>query len=445
MALGGLLQRPRTKPYLFMGRAQLFLSLVTTTGVIFRSELALFLIPHTLVLLVTRRLSITCILKFGVLGALIGLSITVPIDSIFWQRFPLWPELSAFSYNILHSQSSNWGTSPWHFYFTSALPRLLFNPITYTLCIPLAASQPALRRPVTELVLPNLAFVALYSLQPHKEWRFIIYTIPPFLTAAALGANWIWTRRSKSPLYRLLSAALVLSVIGSFAASGIMLAISRLNYPGAEALDRLHALVPLYQHQQQSIHLFGGQGEEQRRTVSVHMGTLACMTGITRFQEQPPPPAAPPPLADLETNAADVERTAGSDSFFFIYDKTDNETKLLDPLFWLRFDWALAEYPERVIGKWEVVDTVEAYAGLEILRLGAGDEKGGRGGGGGGARMVDMVRMVKQREWNSLERYARMVTGGWWVRVRMEPRISVLKRQRDDGPVVLPPLGGGDW
>ncbi len=175
------------------------------------------------------------------------------------------------------------------------------------------------------------------------------------------------------------------------------------------------------------------------------MGTLACMTGITRFQQQPPPPAAPPPLADLETNAADVERTAGSDSFFFIYDKTDNETKLLDPLFWLRFDWALAEYPERVIGKWEVVDTVEAYAGLEILRLGAGDEKGGRGGGGGGARMVDMVRMVKQREWNSLERYARMVTGGWWVRVRMEPRISVLKRQRDDGPVVLPPLGGGDW
>ncbi|CAL8575190.1 Dol-P-Man:Man(7)GlcNAc(2)-PP-Dol alpha-1,6-mannosyltransferase [Xanthoria parietina] len=443
IGLGGLLQRPRVEPYLYMSKAQLFLSLVTITGVIFRSELALFLIPHTLVLLVTRRLNVACIVKFGLLGALIGLSITVPIDSFFWQRFPLWPELSAFSYNILHSQSSNWGTSPWYFYFTSALPRLLFNPITYTLCIPLAASQPALRRPVTELVLPNLAFVALYSLQPHKEWRFIIYTIPPFLTAAALGANWIWTRRAKSPLYRLLASALVLSVIASFAASGIMLAISRLNYPGADALHRLHALVPLHQHQP----YLGGQGGEQRLTVNVHMGTLACMTGITRFQQQQQqqqqqqPPPAPPPLADLEKNTVAVERSAGSD-FFFIYDKTDNETKLLDPLFWLRFDWALAEYPERVIGKWEVVDTVEAYAGLEILRPDAEDEKGDGGGGGG---IMDVVKMVKQREWNSLERYARMVTAGWWVRVRMEPRISILKRQRDDGPVVLPPLGGGDW
>ena len=175
------------------------------------------------------------------------------------------------------------------------------------------------------------------------------------------------------------------------------------------------------------------------------MGTLACMTGITRFQQQQQqqqqPPPAPPPLADLEKNTVAVERSAGSD-FFFIYDKTDNETKLLDPLFWLRFDWALAEYPERVIGKWEVVDTVEAYAGLEILRPDAEDEKGDGGGGGG---IMDVVKMVKQREWNSLERYARMVTAGWWVRVRMEPRISILKRQRDDGPVVLPPLGGGDW
>lgn len=424
-----------------MSRPQIFLSLVTATGVIFRSELALFLIPHTLVLLVTRRLSVACIVKFGVLGAFIGLSITVPIDSFFWQRFPLWPELSAFSYNILHSQSLNWGTSPWYFYFTSALPRLLFNPITYTLCIPLAASQPALRRPVTELVLPNLAFVALYSLQPHKEWRFIIYTILPFLTAAALGANWIWTHRSKSPLYRLLSAALVLSVIGSLAASGIMLAISRLNYPGADALNRLHALVPQHQHQQQSIYL-GGQGGEQRMTVNVHMGTLACMTGITRFQQQQPPPPALPPLADLQTNAADVERSPESESDFFliVYDKTDDEAKLLDPVFWLRFDWALAEYPERVIGKWEVVDTVEAYAGLEFLRPGAGD-----GDGGGDRGMEDVVRMVKQREWRLLERYGRMVTGGWWARVRMEPRISILKRQRDEGPVVPPLVVGGDW
>ncbi|KAL8915415.1 MAG: hypothetical protein Q9172_006884, partial [Xanthocarpia lactea] len=336
-------------PHFSATKPQQFLLIITITGVIFRSELALFLIPHTTLLLLTRRLTIPCIITFGLLGSLIGLSLTVPIDSFFWQRFPLWPELSAFSYNILHSQSSNWGTSPWHFYVTSALPRLLFNPMTYILCIPFAASQPVLRRPVMELVMPNLAFVALYSFQPHKEWRFIVYTIPSFLTAAALGASWIWTRRSKSALYRLLSLTLVASIAGSFVASGVMLAVSRLNYPGAEALNRLHALVPEHQSRY--------PGGREERIVNVHMDTLACMTGITRFLQLPAPP-----LADLGESAGieDAEK-----NLFWVYDKTDEEEKLLDPVFWQRFDWVLAERPERVIGKWKVVETVEGYGGLK--------------------------------------------------------------------------------
>ncbi|KAL8850463.1 MAG: hypothetical protein Q9221_004605 [Calogaya cf. arnoldii] len=423
IALGYLLQRPREDPSHFMNKPKTFIFLITITGIIFRSELALFLIPHTLVLLLNRRLSIACIITSGVLGSLTGLSITIPIDSFFWQRFPLWPELSAFSYNILHSQSSNWGTSPWHFYFTSALPRLLFNPLTYTLCIPLAASQPALRQPVAELVLPNLAFVALYSLQPHKEWRFIIYTIAPFLTAAALGANWIWTRRSKSVLYRLLSLALALSVLGSFVASTIMLAISQLNYPGADALNRLHELVPQHQY----------LGGEREKMVTVHMDTLSCMTGITRFLQIPAPP-----IADLENEASGD----GKEELFWVYDKTEEEEKLLDPFFWEWFDWVLAENPKRVIGKWEIVETVEGYAGLKVLR--PGDDDGGSGcmESGGGRGIGDMVR---KRDlgglWGYLERYGRMVTRGWWLGVRMEPRISILKRQRSV-PVV--PLGG-DW
>ncbi|KAL8675783.1 MAG: hypothetical protein Q9224_007383, partial [Gallowayella concinna] len=290
IALGQLLRKPRVSASSFATMPQTSLAIITATGVIFRSELALLVIPHTLSILITRRLNIARTITAGLAGIAIGLGITVPIDSLFWQRFPLWPELSAFSYNILHSQSSNWGTSPWHFYFTSALPRLLFNPLTYLLCIPLAASQPASRRYIADLVLPNIIFVALYSLQPHKEWRFIIYIIPPFLTAAALGANWIWTRRSKSMLYRILSLALAASVLGSFAASAFMLAVSRLNYPGAEALNRLHVLVP--EHFSQEHHPVG----RRERIVNVHMDTLSCMTGITRFHQQRPAP----PLADLE-------------------------------------------------------------------------------------------------------------------------------------------------
>ncbi|KAL8783366.1 MAG: hypothetical protein Q9213_004685 [Squamulea squamosa] len=427
IALGQLLRRSHIQSYSGANRTQTFLLIVTTTGVIFRSELALFLIPHIFILFLNGRLTIACIVTFGILGTAIGLSFTIPIDSFFWQRFPLWPELSAFSYNILHAQSSNWGTSPWHFYFTSALPRLLFNPLTYILCIPFAAFQPALKRSVAELVLPNLAFVALYSLQPHKEWRFIIYVVPPLLTAAAMGANWIWTRRSKSALYRVLSLALVISVMVSLGANGIMLAISRLNYPGAEALNRLHALVPEHQS-----HYPGGNGE---KIVNVHMDTLSCMTGITRFLQLPAPP-----LADLES--ASSTNHAAENNLFWVYDKTEDEEKLLDPLFWEKFDWVLAERPKRVIGKWEIVETVEGYAGLRVLRPGDEDDSIGRRREEKGRSKLGKMIWERNVEgvWRLVEKYGRKVTGGWWVDVKMEPRISILKRQRD-----IPIPTGGDW
>ncbi|KAL8981171.1 MAG: hypothetical protein Q9177_005656, partial [Variospora cf. flavescens] len=367
IAFGKLLPTLRSSSASHTTRRKTFLTLLTTTGVIFRSELALLLIPRTLHFLLRRELSLSQIISSGILGFLIGISITVPIDSLLWQRFPLWPEFSAFSYNVLHSQSSNWGTSPWHFYLTSALPRLLFNPLTYILCIPLSFTQPALRCAVADLVVPNLAFVLLYSLQPHKEWRFIIYVIPPLLTAAALGANWIWTRRAKTLTNRLLALVLIVSVAGSFAASTLMLAVSRLNYPGADALHRLHALAPTH-------HAPGAM-------VHVHMDTLACMTGITRFLQLPPPPSPvlplpPSPPSSSSSSPAKPEGQQNGDlgssssssssssnattSLFYIYDKSENETRLLDPLFWARFDWVLAERPERVIGRWVVVDTVDS-------------------------------------------------------------------------------------
>ncbi|KAL8721559.1 MAG: hypothetical protein Q9225_001767, partial [Loekoesia sp. 1 TL-2023] len=380
LALARLLPRVQNSSGAQTNDPQTFLTIVTITGIVFRSELALLLIPHTLLFLLTRRLSPTSIITSGLVGALIGLSLTVPIDSIFWQRFPLWPELSAFSYNILHSQSSNWGTSSWHFYFTSALPRLLFNPVTYILCIPLTFSQPALRRPVAELILPNLVFVVLYSIQPHKEWRFIIYVVPPLLTAAALGANWIWTRRAKAAVFSVLSLALIASVIASFSASACMLAVSRLSYPGAEALHSLHALVSLHHAQYPN--------EYRTAVLNVHMDTLACMTGVTRFLQLPPPP-----LADLSTTEKN-----GTSGLFWVYDKTEDEETLLDPLFWERFDWVLAERPERVIGRWEIVETVEGYGGMRIVR--PRDEYGERHRAN--LRIRDTWSLLKERDWEGL-------------------------------------------
>lgn len=391
-------------------RHKFALTLLTIAGIVFRSEIAILLASQTLYLYFRPyiRLPISSITPAGLLGAFIGLALTVPIDSFFWQRWPLWPELTGFIYNIVEKQSSNWGTSPWHFYITSALPRLLFNPFVYQICLPFALAIPILRRQALDIIIPNVLFLAVYSFQPHKEWRFVIYIVPPFLAVASAGASWIWTRRAKSFVYRALSLALVASTLASFLASFGMLAVSRLNYPGAEALSRAHVLAA-----------------NDTGVVKVHMDTLACMTGVTRFMERPPPA-----LGDAQGGA------------FWVYDKTEDAEKLLDPLFWQGFDYALAERPERVIGSWHVASTVEGYAGVAIMRPEDGSEQ-----------VLEDVRAVR-RLWTesrssqdglrtaatkwmsgfSLRRVQsvgrRFVTRGWWVRMKTEPRIRVLQRAR---------------
>jgi len=431
--------------------------ILTITGVIFRSELALLLGSHAFYLLIQRRISLDPlqdIIPSGLLGLLIGLAISLPIDSYFWQHIPTWPELSGFLYNAINGKAVDWGISPFRFYFSSALPRLLFNPLIYYICIPLAITIRPLRKPTRDILLPNIFFIFLYSFQPHKEWRFIIYAVPPLLTVAAAGASWVWTRRAKSLAYRLLSLCLVASTLASFGASFAMLAISRLNYPGAEALNHLHAIA-----------------DGRHKTVSVHMDTLSCTTGITRFLEKPVMQDAAP---------ATIWR----------YDKTEDAERLLDPVFWLQFDYVLAESPERVIGKWEIEETVDGYAGLMVLRPGQalGDEGVWRYDGSesplrrylqmrslydvkrearaAGQRIKEVALEIRGRlrtgdlkkqalmEWKRFrssignlwnlgwqdgqvqaqewvyENARRYLTAGWWVKPRMEPQIRILRKQR---------------
>lgn len=184
-----------------------------------------------------------------------------------------------------------------------------------------------------------------------------------------------------------------------------MLAVSRLNYPGAKALEQLHEL-----------HALGNPHSARREVVRVHLDTLTCMTGVTRFLQLPPPPP-------LENGT------------WWLYDKSEDSTELLHPAFWDRVDYALAERVETVIGKWQLLGMVQGYSGVEIVRLSdkVGDDIVGvakkQGGGGDGSVSVGMGDV-----WESLGGWARRwVTGGWWVRVRMEPQIRILRKQRSGG------------
>ncbi|GKZ38840.1 dolichyl-P-Man:Man(7)GlcNAc(2)-PP-dolichol alpha-1,6-mannosyltransferase, partial [Aspergillus brasiliensis] len=93
---------------------------------------------------------------------------------------------------------------------------------------------------------------------------------------------------------------------------------------------------------------------------------LACQTGVTRFLQHP---STSSPLFSESLTP-------------WHYDKTEDETTKSSPAFWSQFDYALVEpgeETEKILaasesasasGSWEVVDTVDGFAGLRIVRPG---------------------------------------------------------------------------
>ena len=396
---------------------------LTVLGIVFRSELAILLATHTVYVFLQYRVTLSDIIYSGLQGVLIGLSLTVPVDSFFWQTFPAWPEFQSFYFNVVKGKSSDWGTSPFFYYFTNALPKLLSNPLAQVMYLPMLMFSPAVRGPSLDLLIPNLAFILIYSFQPHKEWRFIIYTIPPLTAVCAREAAYAWDRRVKSLGMRLLAWLLVASTFLSIAYSFVSTIVSSLNYPGAVALNRLHALHarPL---------LARPLLQQPPATVAVHMDVLTCQTGATLF----------------------LQRPSDSGPTRWTYDKTDSKTgdgtAVLRPDFWARFDYALAEDPARVIGHWDPVDTVYSYGGVTLVRPGeawgfgtdseraweAGDDSGfqSHGRAWGEGPWVGLAPKCRAL-WVQAGRVARIwVTRGWWVDVHMVPIIRILRRVNAD-------------
>lgn len=236
---------------------------LTFAGIIFRFEAGILLV----ILMCTEWLcgSITLgnIFKQTIVTAIISLIISVPLDSFFWNQW-IWPEGMVFYFNAILNKSSEWGTSPFYAYFLLFLPRLLL--ISYPLSIVAYFMDSRVRRMLT----PMIIYIALFSCLPHKEWRFIIYTVPVFTAAAATFISSVVTASRRSQIYCVALAAMILGAIASFAASITMFQISRLNYPGGEALYTLHEI------------------EKNTPYVSVHMDADTAMTGASLYGQSNP-------------------------------------------------------------------------------------------------------------------------------------------------------------
>lgn len=255
------------------------------TGIVFRLEVGLF----GLIIAIVSSLGFGQSNIFGniiylAMGTLLGGFTSFCIDSYFWGR-PLIPEIDSFIFNIVQGESTEWGTEPWDTYFKKYLFQLFRPPVILMLAIPGLINDPAndgtkfgdkksvphpARYSLRILFISSILFIAAMSFQPHKEWRFIVYTIPIFTLQAANGVTNICQKWGLSVLNKVLIFIIGANVIISSLLSLHMGYISSFNYPGGDALQFTNNYI---------------LENYKNETVSVHMDVPACMTGITRFGE----------------------------------------------------------------------------------------------------------------------------------------------------------------
>lgn len=298
------------------------------TAILFRLEVACLGAALALLSVVYGGADFLRVWKFGFMGIGIGLGIALHVDSHFW-RFWLVPELESFFFNIVSGKSSQWGTEPAWAYVTHYL-RMLFMPPTVLFLNYLGFLwAPKNLRIVT---LASYAHIIGLSLQPHKEWRFIVYALPGIIAVGSVGAARIWENVQMNTIPNMLLKIIIcVSPTISLLFSGVFLYVSRLNYPGGEALQIFNSYIT----------------KNNITNATVHISTLPCMTGVTRFGE-----------LDFE-------------NYGIVYDRTEEPDILRTK--WDGFDYLISDevsiLPQDAPEVWEKMESVSIFTGIDLNYL----------------------------------------------------------------------------
>ncbi|KAJ3052141.1 dolichyl-P-Man:Man(7)GlcNAc(2)-PP-dolichol alpha-1,6-mannosyltransferase [Rhizophlyctis rosea] len=263
----------------------ILISLLSFSTSVFRAELA----PLSFFILLTelhhRTISLRRLLAIGTVSTLLSITLSILIDSYFWQTPYFYPELRVLLFNTVQNGSVAYGVSPWHTYFTRFVPQ-----ICGTAFLP-ALGAMYLDRRIHRFLVPILLFITAYSFLGHKEWRFVVYVVPMVNFAAAVSMEWMMKRwvdgKQANVRFRWLRVRFGLVCLGGIILIGLVgtafsLLASVYNYPGGEALAAVH----ISQGVGRGGVLVGGAaiGMTEPKPY-VHMDACVAMTGASRFGE----------------------------------------------------------------------------------------------------------------------------------------------------------------
>lgn len=240
------------------------LALLSFTSIVFRLEISALTLGVFLFSYYYNKLDGFKSIRFALVGGSFGAFLSIVIDSYFWGNWTL-PEVDAFIFNVISGKASDWGTEPFIAYFTHYL-RMLFIPPTILLLNYLGFRFAPYNLKI--VILASYFHIFIMSFQPHKEWRFIVYSIPPIIMLGSTAASYLWENiRVQNLKNVLLLSLLPLSVIISGTISLLFSKISSMNYPGGEALANFNQYIV----------------DNNVTNVNVHITVPPCMTGVTLF------------------------------------------------------------------------------------------------------------------------------------------------------------------
>lgn len=272
------------------------ITLMSIACALFRSELCIYIFFILLVDIAVGHLQFLKTIAIGIAVAVSTALTSIGVDSYFWQRF-CYPELEVFHFNVVLNKSSAWGTLPFRWYFTNALPRALGGSFVLALIEVVSSYQE-----MGVWLSPAILFVCVYSILPHKELRFIFYVFPVLNAAAAVAMErafrevraGIFTRfekknadvhRTKSNRWTvvrvlkclMLGGLTITTLLASAGQTVIASIASGGNYPSGYAMRAMHRI-------ENNVYAQKGLCANNSEAVArVHIDVDSAMNGITQF------------------------------------------------------------------------------------------------------------------------------------------------------------------